>query len=137
MAEYEKKLREKYGFKITKKKKHAATNSSNSSTIWKFKTKIAPNPQSLTRLFVKNLNAKQVDQEQLCELLDGITHIEWIMDRKTQQWYGSVFIEVSTPEHAAKAVGTFHQQKVYGRVVHCAYSKPDSKSIWPAPNTKI
>ena len=131
MAEYEKKLREQYGFKVTKKK--------NSSQIVTkpIKTKIAPNPESITRLFVKNLNAKDVDQPQLCELIEGITHIEWVMDRKTQQWYGSVFVEVSTPELAGKAVGSLHKQKVYGRVIQCTYSKPDSKSIWPHPNNKI
>lgn len=133
MAEYEKKLREQYGFKVNAKKKNAAPITSSKP----IKIKMASNPENITRLFVKNLNVKEVDQPQLCEMIEGITHIEWIVDRKTQQWYGSVFVEVSTPENASKAVGSLHNERIYGRVIKCSFSKPDSKSIWPPPNTKI
>jgi RNA recognition motif-containing protein len=129
MAEYEKKLRQQYGFKETSKR--------NPPKPRRIKTKIAANPDGITRLFIKNLNVRDVDQPQLCELVEGITHIDWIMDRQTQKWYGSVFVEVSTPEMAGKAVGSLNKQKIYGRVIQCNYSPPDRKSIWPPPNTKI
>lgn len=140
MAEYEKKLRKIYGFKVVSKKKKVSSSSTTittTTTTKPIKIKIVPNPENITRLFVKNLNIKEVDQPQLCDLIDGITHIEWIMDKKSQRWYGSVFVEVSTPENAGKAVGTLHNQKIYGRVIHCAFSKPDTKSIWPPPNSRI
>ena len=139
MAKYEAKLRKQYGFKEVKKNKYSNNNDTSSLSVVKSqrKVKIAQNPEKITRLFVKNLSVKEVDQPQLCELIEGITHIEWIMDRNTNRWYGTVFVEVATPEHAAKAVGSLHKQKIFGRVIQCAFSKPDTKSIWPPPNTKI
>ncbi len=132
MEQYELKLRKLYGFEEAPKyKKNENTNTLVSKNI------IDSNPQNITRLFLKNLNVKEVDEPQLCELVEGITHIQWITDRNTQKWYGSVFVEVDTPENAGKAVGSLHKQKIYGRQIHCAYSKPDSKSIWPPPNSKI
>ena len=132
---YEKKMKELYGFK------ESVSNKSNKDTKSFLnrldKSRKAPNPENISRLFLKNLNVKEVDQPQLCELVDGITHIEWIMDRNTQKWYGSVFVEVDTPDNAAKAVGSLHKQKLYGRVIQCTYSKPDPKSIWPPPNSRI
>ncbi len=131
METYEKKLREVYGFELPKKKQKT------NKPMETRKIKSAPNPQNITRLFIKNLCSKQVDQEQLCELCPGITHIEWITDRKTGKWYGSVFVEMATPEDAAVAVGSLNKQKAYGRVVNVSYSSPDPKSIWPHPNCKI
>lgn len=131
METYEKKLREVYGFELPKKKKKS------NKAMEGRKIKSAPNPKNLTKLFIKNLCAKQVDQEQLCELCPGITHIEWITDRKTGNWYGPVFVEMATPEDAALAVGSLNQQKAYGRVLNVSYCEPDTKSIWPHPNCKI
>ena len=131
MEQYEMKLRELYGFEIQKKKKKPA------QAMGKRKVKSAPNPNNVTKLFIKNLCSKQVDQEQLCELCPGITHIEWITDRKTGNWYGSVFVEMATPEDAALAVGSLNKQKAYNRVLNVSYSQPDPKSIWPHPNNKI
>lgn len=132
MEKYEQKLREIYGFELPKRKKKADQLMEPPK-----KKKAAPNPSNTTKLFIKNLCAKQVDQEQLCELFPGITHIEWITDRKTGNWYGSVFVEMATPEDAAFAVGTHHKKKAYGRVLHVAYSPPDPKSIWPPAKLKI
>mmetsp|Transcript_31034 Transcript_31034/g.35665 ORF Transcript_31034/g.35665 Transcript_31034/m.35665 type:complete len:562 (-) Transcript_31034:80-1765(-) len=129
MEQYEKKLRQQFGFETSSKQQ------SHKKPV--IKTRSAPNPESITRLFIKNMSVKQVDQEQLCELVPGVTHIEWITDRKTQQWYGAVNVEVASPEDASRAVGSLNKQKIYGRVLHCAYSKPDPKSIWPPPNSKI
>ena len=135
IALYEQKLRAQYGFNelsSVKRNKHSSTLLNRPD-----KGRKAPNPENITRLFLKNLNVREVDQPQLCELVEGITHIEWIMDTKTKKWYGSVFVEVDTPENAGKAVGSLHKQKFYGRVIQCRYSKPDSKSIWPPPNSAI
>lgn len=130
MAAYEKKLREIYGFEVEKKKPK------NKLDKGPAKVKPAPNPDGITRVFIKNLNAKEVDQPQLLALFPGITHIEWIMDRKSQQWYGSVFVEMASKEDASRAVG-LNQYKAYGRNLHVAFSPPDPKSIWPPPKFKI
>jgi hypothetical protein len=58
------------------------------------------------------------------------------MDRKSQQWYGSVFVEMASKEDASRAVG-LNQYKAYGRNLHVAFSPPDPKSIWPPPKFKI
>eukprot|EP00554_Chaetoceros_debilis_P007966 CAMPEP_0194079314 /NCGR_PEP_ID=MMETSP0149-20130528/5541_1 /TAXON_ID=122233 /ORGANISM="Chaetoceros debilis, Strain MM31A-1" /LENGTH=623 /DNA_ID=CAMNT_0038760773 /DNA_START=171 /DNA_END=2039 /DNA_ORIENTATION=+ len=123
MEAYETKLREIYGFQPTSKKSKPAQRMDAPR-----KKKSAPNPKKITKLFVKNLCAKEVDQLQLCELIPGITHIEWIMDRKTGNWYGSVFVEVATPEDASIAVGSLHKQKCHGRVLNVSYLEPDPKS---------
>ena len=133
MEKYEQKVREIYGFELPKKKKKAAAQLMDAP----IKKKAAPNPNNTTKLFMKNLCARQVDQDQLCELFPGVTHIEWFTDRKTGNWYGSVFVEMATPEDAAMAVGTWHKKKSHGRVLHIAYSPPDSKCIWPPPNSKV
>ncbi len=136
---YEKKIKKMYGFKeeSTMRKRNKDTSTTSALVNRPDKSRKAPNPENITRLFLKNLNVKEVDQPQLCELVEGITHIDWIMDRNTQKWYGSVFVEVDTPENAGKAVGSLHKQKIYGRVIQCSYSKPDTKSIWPPPKSRI
>eukprot|EP00551_Chaetoceros_affinis_P004324 CAMPEP_0203667274 /NCGR_PEP_ID=MMETSP0090-20130426/4152_1 /ASSEMBLY_ACC=CAM_ASM_001088 /TAXON_ID=426623 /ORGANISM="Chaetoceros affinis, Strain CCMP159" /LENGTH=676 /DNA_ID=CAMNT_0050531393 /DNA_START=55 /DNA_END=2082 /DNA_ORIENTATION=- len=78
MAAYEKMLREKYGFKEINPKKSSSTGIHSSVTNKPMKkAKIVPNPNKITRLFIKNLNIREIDQPQLCELVEGITHIEW------------------------------------------------------------
>jgi len=132
MEEYESNLRSTYNFQVPLKesKKNSNTNDFRQVTF-------APNPDNITRLFVKNLDVNKVDQKEVCELIPGITHIEWIQDRKTGKWYGSVFVEVTTPNDAAKAVGTVNGQKVFGRKLVVKFAKPDPKSIWPPPSTAI
>ena len=136
MEAYEKKLQETYGFKIPSKKKKRDQLVDMMDNP-KVDAKPAPNPKNITKLFIKNLCTKQVDQEQLCELVPGITHIQWMTDRKTGNWYGAVFVEVATPEDAAMAVGSWNKRRAYGRIVNVSYSEPDTKSIWPHPNAKI
>ena len=46
--------------------------------------------------------------------IDGITHIKWITDKLTQEFYGSTFIEVKDAQAAANAV-TMDKQKLMGR----------------------
>ena len=46
-------------------------------------------------------------------------------------------VEVNSAENAGKAVGSLHKQTFYGRRIQCSYSKPDTKSIWPPPNSRI
>ncbi len=133
MESYEIKLREVYGFQISPKKNKRVSQTGGLPK----KPTAAPNPEGITKLFIKNLCARQVDQPELCELIPGITHIEWITDRKTGNWYGSVFVEVATPEDAAIAVGSVNKKKCFGRIVNVSYSPPDPKSIWPPSKFKI
>jgi predicted sulfurtransferase len=118
MEEYEKKLRKLYNFEVLspKDKTHRnrtpanKTRSNDDNTSSKKErirsTQPAPNPDNVTRLFVKNLCVQTVDQEKLCSLIPGITHIKWLTDKESKEWYGSVFLEVDTAANAALAVGT-------------------------------
>lgn len=133
MEEYEKKLRQIYGFELPPKKKKSISEIIEPPK----KTRSAPNPNNTTRLFVKNLCTRSVDLKSLCDMFSGMTHVEWIKDKTSGKWYGSVFVEMATPQDAAIAVGTYHKKKAYGRVLHVAYSPPDPKSIWPSPSCQI
>lgn len=56
-------------------------------------TYLDTNPDSITRLFIGNLN-KNVTEEQLRSTIDGITYIKWITDKTTRQFYGTTYVEV-------------------------------------------
>ena len=60
------------------------------------------NPDKITRLFCGNLS-KRVTEEALKACIDGITHIKWITDKETGEFYGSSFIELKNSRCAATA----------------------------------
>ena len=79
---------------------------------------INSNPDRITRLFVGNLNRK-ITEEQLMNAFDGITHIKWITDKLTQEFYGSTFVEMRDPSAAVVAV-QMDRQKLMGRPLKVA-----------------
>jgi len=128
VKEYEQKLRQKMnnGYELPVQKKHVITR------------KPKPNPERITRLFLKNMCARQTDEAKLLEILHPAraTHIQWLTDRNTGKFYGSAFIEVSTAEDAGSVLaldGMF----VLGRRIKVKYQRADEKDIWPIPNTEI
>lgn len=90
-----------------------------------------------TRLHIKNMCAKRMDQDTLIEYIPNITHIQWITDRKTGQWYGSAYVEMKSLEDAAYAVTEVNGLEILGRPIRIAYAPPDPKDKWPVPNTCI
>lgn len=100
------------------------------------KTKPAPNPEGITRLFLGNLCTKSMNEDILCEFIPGITHVMWITDRKTGKFFGKCFVEMTTSDDAAYAVGK-NGMKLLGRPIKAQYQKADPKDLWPHPNCKL
>jgi len=128
MKEYEQKLKQKLDVEYEPpiQRKHAITRKPKS------------NPERITRLFLKNMCAKQMNEEKLLEFLQParVTHIQWLTDRNTGKFYGSASIEVKTAEDAGSVLaldGTI----VLGRRIHVNYQKTNQKDVWPLPNTKV
>ena len=97
---------------------------------------MAPNPEGITRLAIKNMCRKQMDEASLMATLPGITHIVWKTDRTSQQFLGAGWVEMATSDDAAKAVamdGTF----VLGRPMYICYEAPGGKDRWPPPNSVV
>lgn len=128
MREYENNYKQKLGDKYEPymQRKHAITR------------KPKPNPERITRLFLKNMCAKQMDEAKLLEVVHPakVTHIQWLTDRNTGCFYGSAFIEVKTAEDAGSVLA-LDGMNVLGRRIKVKYQKPDEKSIWPLPGTEI
>ena len=128
MKEYEQKLRQKNGdeYEPPTQRKHAITR------------KPKRNPERITRLFLKNMCGKQMDEAKLLEFLHPakVTHIQWLKDRNTGKFYGSAFIEVKTAEDAGSVLA-LDGMHVLGRRIQVKYQKVDSKSIWPIQNTEV
>ncbi|KAL9179614.1 hypothetical protein ACHAXT_008904 [Thalassiosira profunda] len=128
MKEYEQKLRQTLDeeYEPPVQRKHAITR------------KPKPNPERITRLFLKNMCAKQMDEAALIETLSParVTHIQWLTDRKTGKFYGSAFIEVKTAEDAG-SVMALNGSFVLGRRLKVKYQKADAKDAWPLPNTEV
>ena len=97
-----------------------------------------PNPEGITRLFLKNMCAKRMDENTLIDFLHPakVTHIQWLMDRNTGKFYGSAFIETSTSEDAGLALA-LDGQEVLGRKIKVKYQRADDKDVWPIPNTRV
>mmetsp|Transcript_46795 Transcript_46795/g.98284 ORF Transcript_46795/g.98284 Transcript_46795/m.98284 type:complete len:745 (+) Transcript_46795:38-2272(+) len=129
MKEYESKLRSKLGtdaYEPPVQRKHAITR------------KPKPNPERITRLFLKNMCAKRMDEAALVECLHParVTHIQWLKDRNTGKFYGSAFIEVKTAEDAGSVLA-MDGTMVLGRRMKVKYQKADEKDVWPLPNTEV
>lgn len=74
---------------------------------------LTTNPDKITRLFCGNLKLN-ITEEQLMNCIDGITHIKWMTDKQTREFYGSTFIEMKNPSAAAAAV-RLDKTKLLGR----------------------
>ena len=98
--------------------------------------KIPDNPDGVTRLFLKNMCKKSMDEATLMDFLPGITHIVWRIDRKSGQFLGQGWVEMATPEDAAKALAK-NGQRVLNRPLYINYNPADSKDVWPPPSSRV
>jgi hypothetical protein len=96
----------------------------------------AANPDQVTRLYLKNMDNKNMTDDILMEQFPDITHVVWRTDRKSGQFMGQAWVEMATPEAAARAVGT-SGQKLLGRSLYAVYQPPDGKDSWPPPSSKV
>jgi hypothetical protein len=74
---------------------------------------LAENPDGITRLFCGNLK-KTITEDELHNAINGITHIKWMTDKVSREFYGSTFIEMKDPRAAAAAV-MLDKTKLLGR----------------------
>lgn len=97
-----------------------------------------PNPDRITRLFLKNMCAKRTNECRLLEVLSParVTHIQWLLDRRTGKFYGSAFIEVKSQEDAGLVLA-LNGAVVLGRTLIVKYQKADEKDVWPIPKTEV
>lgn len=97
-----------------------------------------PNPAGITRLFLKNMCAKRMDESTLLNFLHpaNVTHIQWLLDRRTGKFYGSAFIETATSADAGLVLA-LDGCVVLGREIKVKFQKADEKDVWPLPNTKV
>jgi len=98
--------------------------------------KPAPNPEGITRLFLKNMCNRSMDEATLVNFCPGITHIQWLTDWQTGKFLGSAFVEMATPEDAAYAVG-MNGLYVLNRPIKIMYQKNDGKDVWPPEGSEV
>lgn len=97
----------------------------------------APNPNQVTRLQLKNMCRKNMDEATLMETLPGITHIVWRSDRVSGKFLGQGWVEMATPDDAARAVARDGKIKLFGRPLYISFQPPDGKDAWPPPNSSV
>jgi hypothetical protein len=95
------------------------------------------NPGGVTRLFLRNMCRKNMDEASLMEFLPGITHVVWRSDRTSGQFLGSGWVEMATPADAARAVAQDGRLRIFGRPLGVSYQAPDGKDAWPPPNSAV
>ena len=78
-----------------------------------------------------------MDEEALMGHINGITHIVWKIERKSGKFLGQAWVEMATPEDAAKAVAKDGKLHPFGRPLYVSYQPPDGKDLWPPPNSAV
>jgi hypothetical protein len=77
-----------------------------------------------------------MDEATLKKTIPGITHIVWKTDRKTGKFFGQGWVEMATPQDAARAVartGTV----VLDRPLYISFQPPNPKDSWPPPSSAV
>ena len=144
MGEYERKLREKdkklgittSGHKVGEVLDDEGSQGYSAPTGHNREAKPVPNPEGVTRLFLKNMCNRNMDEATLLDFLPGITHIQWLTHWQTGKFLGSAFVEMATPEDAARAVG-MDGFWVLNRPIKVKYQKADGKDLWPPPGSEV
>ena len=98
---------------------------------------MAPNPDNVTRLYIKNMCRKNMTEKTLMDTIPGITHIVWRTDRKTGNFLGQGWIEMASPNDAARAVARDGKINLFGRPLYVCYQPPDGKDAWPPPSSAV
>ena len=103
----------------------------------------APNPNKVTRLYLKNMCKKNMTEDVLMEHVPGITHIVWRMvDRNKSnngvgKFNGQGWVEMESPDAAARAVYKSGEMKIFGRPLYIEYQPPGGKDVWPPPSSAV
>lgn len=94
------------------------------------------NPENVTRLYLKNMCRETMNEQVLMDFLPGITHLVWKSDGKTGQFLGQGWVEMATPEDAAKAVAK-NGQRVLNRPLYINFQPPNPKDVWPPARSSV
>jgi Rhodanase C-terminal len=95
-----------------------------------------PNPDGITRLSLKNMCKKNMTEDVLLDHIQGVTHIVWKLDHRSQAFLGSGWVEMESCEAAARAVAK-SGQVVLGRPLYIEYQPPGGKDKWPPPSSAV
>lgn len=95
-----------------------------------------PNPDGITRLYLRNMCKKNMTEDVLMDHIHGITHIVWKLDHRSQAFLGAGWVEMENPEVAARAVAK-SGQIVLHRPLYIEYQPPDGKDKWPPPSSAV
>lgn len=98
---------------------------------------IPSNPGRVTRLYLKNMCRKKMTEEALLESFPQITHIVWKTDRQSGNFLGSAWVEMKSPDDAARAVALDGKLRVFGRPMGISFQPPDGKDAWPPPSSAV
>lgn len=82
-----------------------------------------------TRLFLGNLSF-DITEEKLKSAIPGVTHVKWITDKATKQFYGSAFVEMKNHRAAQAAVG-LAGSNIAGRPLKAKYAPARPGDVWP------
>lgn len=93
-----------------------------------------PNPDGITRLFLKNMCRNGMTEQILIDHLPGVTHIVWRL--RQGEFFGHGWVEMESPDLAAAAV-TRSGEKVLGRPLYIMFEAPDPKDLWPPPRSAV
>jgi predicted sulfurtransferase len=142
IANYESKMRAK-GLLLPGGDKNTDSNNTHKNDSDVGAAPTVPNPKQITRLVLKNMCRKNMTEEALMEALPGITHIVWNTMRNRKNpggepiFTGMGWVEMASPEDAARAVGQSNQLTLFRRPLGIAFQPPDGKDVWPPPNSKV
>jgi hypothetical protein len=100
-------------------------------------TKMASNPENITRLYLKNMCKQNMTKDALMETIPGITHIVWKTERNTDKFLGQAWVEMASPEFAARAVARDGKINIFGRKLYISFQPPDPKDLWPPPGSDV
>ena len=76
-------------------------------------------------------------EDMLIETLPGITHIIWRMERPSGKFLGQGWVEMATPDDAARAVARDGKIKLFGRPLYISFQPPDGKDAWPPSSSTV
>ena len=80
------------------------------------------NPEGITKCFVGNLSW-HIDEETLKGWLEGVSSIDWMVDRDTQRFKGCAWVEFESAEHAAAAVA-LNGTEIMERAAKIEFARP-------------
>eukprot|EP00543_Licmophora_paradoxa_P001398 CAMPEP_0202459294 /NCGR_PEP_ID=MMETSP1360-20130828/34413_1 /ASSEMBLY_ACC=CAM_ASM_000848 /TAXON_ID=515479 /ORGANISM="Licmophora paradoxa, Strain CCMP2313" /LENGTH=84 /DNA_ID=CAMNT_0049080299 /DNA_START=165 /DNA_END=419 /DNA_ORIENTATION=- len=76
-------------------------------------------------------------EEKLLEILPDITHVVWNTHSGDGSFLGQAWVEMSSPEAAAEAVGIVSGTPVLGRPLYVKLQAPNGKDVWPPPQSQV